>query len=134
MRRPTHIDVDEFERSCRTSMAATNAIADAAIARGDADPSFVAAQREFTEARVQCAIACALADNAGHERRAVLAAAAVSIGQMLGSLMMGLSEEDRDFVLGWSNEAMTAVVTGEPGENGTPVARVSSTAIVGGNA
>lgn len=122
------------ERASRASIEATFAIADQAIARGDADPVFIAAQREFTEARVQCALACARADNAGHPHEAVLAAAGSSLGQMIGSLLMGLSDEEQAFTMEWIEEAMNGVLTGQPSRDGTPVARVTSQTIVGGNA
>lgn len=134
MNRPTHIDLAEFERQSRAAIAATFAIADNAIAAGDADPVFIGAQREFTEARIQCALACARADNAGHPHDAVLAAAVSAVGQMLGSIMLTLTDEDRDTVLAWVEEAMTHIVFGSSEREGTPVARVAAPMIVGGNA
>jgi hypothetical protein len=132
--RPTYIDIAEFERASRASVEATFAIADEAVASGEADATFIAAQREFTEARIECALACARADNAGHPQKAVLAAAAVSLGQMIGSVLISLDNEDREYVLDWIEESMTAVVNGKSDREGTPVARVSSHSIVGGNA
>lgn len=105
------IDLVDYERQCRDSQEEAFTLAALAVETGDADPIFIAAQREFIETRVQFALACARADNAGHPHEAIIAAAADNIGQMLGLLMLSQEgDQARAQVLLWTTNAMNAAL------------------------
>lgn len=87
MAQPVHHDVEKFEAQCRATMAKISADGAAAVARGDADQSFVTAQDQFVEARVQFATAQLKCTNLGCADDDVVSAAALAMGTMYGSLM-----------------------------------------------
>lgn len=115
-----HWNIEEAEAKMRADIIAARAHGEAMVVEGTAEPGFLAAQREFDEARIQFILAGMRCDNAGLDRNEYLAAAASTIGLMWGSTILScIGNRERAVVNGWTQKALAETISpppaGEPG-------------------
>lgn len=91
-----HYDLAAAEAQARADMKAQGEIGDAAVKRGQAEPGFIRAQREFDEARLQFFLAPLRASNAACSPEDVLAGAGVALGLMYASIVSSVSDHGGD--------------------------------------
>jgi hypothetical protein len=130
-----HYDVEAFEKQCREMIAAQFKLGDEAVAAGDAEPDFIAAQKEFADARISFAVACLKAQNNGVPREVVMVAAGAALGMMHGSLMAGIGNpllvaEVNGWIARASDDVRERQQTGE----GTGIDIVTASPMEGGTA
>lgn len=108
---PVHYDIAAAEAAFREQLREIRADGDKHLADGTARASFVAAQREFDEARLAFFISGLRALNAGLPPEDISAAAGVAIGLMLGSTISSTaSVEEAVAVSQWVEKAAQDVV------------------------
>lgn len=102
-----HFDLAAAEATMRANIAQTVIGRHAMAEKNPADATFLAAQAEFDEARVQFALACMRSENAGLGRNETLSAAGYAIGSMwVNGLQGALGARERSIVNGWVQQAM----------------------------
>lgn len=119
------IDIEKYEREIRASVAEADAIADQAVAKGDAEAAFVKAQQGFNEARIQFALAMARLLNDGIDRQDILAAAGLALGLVFASI--GTSVKDREEANAFVQQFQRASADGIAGEQSSAGAGLRTT-------
>jgi hypothetical protein len=112
-----HFDLSAAEATMRANVASAAAESQAMVDAGKADPQFLAAQREFDEARIQFTLACMRAENAGVGRNEILSAAGFTLGTLWGSVLRGcVGARERAMVNGWVQMAMRQIIGQAPAD------------------
>jgi len=96
-----HWDIPSIEAKMRADLATIKAMGDQAVKDGS-DPQFIAAQREFDEARLQYALACMKAENRGIGRNELLSGAGYTLGTIWASMLSScVGARERAVFNGW---------------------------------
>lgn len=105
-----HYDLEAFERQLRADSARSNAAHAKRVADGKASASFHAAQAAFYECAIQFGLATARLSNEGHDDGEIIAAAAISTGLSLGSLLANLSASEARAGVAWFEKALNDAI------------------------
>ncbi len=106
-----HYDLTAAEADIRASIEAAKAEGQKMVDVGQADRTFIQAQREFDEARIQFVLAGMRSENAGISREEMLSAAGQTIGQMwANALQAALGARERAVLNGWVQIALQGAI------------------------
>jgi hypothetical protein len=106
-----HFDITAAEATLRANIAHATAEGKKLVDAGQAPASFIAAQREFDEARLQFVLAGLRLENAGADRNEVFSAAGQALGQMWGNILSAsLGARERATINGWIQIALSQMI------------------------
>lgn len=104
-----HYDLEKAESDIRANIAMAEG--QKMVDTGQADATFIRAQREFDEARIQFVLAGMRLENAGIGRNEMLSAAGQAIGQIWGNALgAALGARERAIVNGWIQIALGTAI------------------------
>lgn len=107
----SHFDITAAEATLRANIAHATAEGQKLVDAGQAPASFIAAQREFDEARLQFVLAGLRLENSGADRNEIFSAAGQALGQMWGNtLSASLGARERAIINGWIQVALQAAI------------------------
>lgn len=106
-----HYDIAAAEAEIRLNIRQAQAEGQKMVDAGQADATFIAAQREFDEARIQFVLAGMRLENMGIDRNEMLSAAGQAIGQTwANALSAALGARERGIVNGWIQIALQTAI------------------------
>lgn len=98
----------------RADIAEVTAHGKRLIENGEGDAQFIAAQREFDEARLQFLLAAMRAENAGIGRNELLSGAGYTLGQVWASMLQScVGVRERSVLNGWIHQALAQTIGAE---------------------
>lgn len=106
-----HYDLEAAEADIRANVASAKIEGQKMVDSGQADATFIAAQREFDEARIQFVLAGLRLENMGIDRNETLSAAGQAIGQIwANALAAAVGARERSIVNGWLQIALQTAI------------------------